>query len=103
MFVGQSFQTMAPVENEVFGINFVNDLSAGESIVSATFNISVDTGVDPSPSSHFVGLPSFTGATALQRISGLLNGVTYILEAVVTTSLHNTLSLHSRVHCQSPS
>ena len=104
MYVGQSFQPMSPDENEVFGINFVNDLAAGESIVSVTaFNISVKQGTDATPTTHLVGVPSFVGTTVVQRISGVLNGVEYILEAVIFTTAGNTRSLFSYLPGETPS
>lgn len=105
MFVGSDFQVMDVGENEVFGLNFVNDLPTGDSILSVVFTLTVKDGfgVDPSPAAHLNGTPGFSGTTVLQRLSGLLPGVTYVVQAVVTTALGNTISLYSHVACQSTS
>ena len=107
MFVGRNFDPQEAVESETFGLNFVNDITSGEtisSVVGGAWNISVTEGTDSTASSHIIGAASIVipdGATSLiattQRISGLNPGVLYCLQAVVTTSLGNTKSLFS--HC----
>jgi hypothetical protein len=105
VWVGADYQIMDVGENEVFGLNFVNDLPSGDSILSVVFTLTVKDGygTDPNPSAHLNGTPGVSGTTALQRLSGLLPGVTYILQAIVTTALGNTISLYSHVPTQSPS
>lgn len=104
MFVGSDFSVMDTGENEVFGLDFVNDLPMGDSILSVVFSLTVRPGygADPSPSSRLNGTPGFSGTTALQRLSGLLPGVTYILQAVIQTALGNTISLWSHIPTQDP-
>jgi len=107
MFCGRNFSPMEQVENETFGLNFVNDFTAGEvitSIVGGQWNISVTAGTDSNATAHLVGGASIAipdGATSniatIQRISGLLPDVTYVLQAVVVTNLGNTKSLFAHV------
>lgn len=103
MFVGRSFSPMDVGENEVFGLDFVNDLPPLDSIRAVSFTLIVDQGSDPNPSSHLNGSPGFSGTVALQRISGLLGGVNYLIQATVTTALGNTISLYSYIRCITPS
>jgi hypothetical protein len=98
---------MEQVESETFGLNFVNDFTAGEvisSIVGNQWNISVAAGTDTNATAHLVGSATIVtpdGATSaiatIQRISGLLPEVTYAVQAVVVTSLGNTKSLFSHI------
>lgn len=108
MFVGRDFSPQETVESETFGLNFVNDLTSGETIstvVGSTWNISVVQGTDTNASAHIIGSASIVipdGATSniatVQRISGLLPDVVYMVQAVVTTSLGNTKSLWSHIY-----
>lgn len=98
---------MEEVESETFGLNFVNDLTAGEtitSVVNGVWGISVTAGTDTNATAHLIGGASIAipdGATSniatVQRISGLLPDVTYAVQAVVVTSLGNTKSLWAHV------
>jgi hypothetical protein len=85
----------------------VNDVTSGEtisSVVGSAWNIAVTQGTDATPSSHLVGAAAIVipdGATSniatTQRISGLLPGVVYSVQAVVVTSLGNTKSLWAHI------
>ena len=96
------------MESETYGLNFVNDITSGEtisSVVGGAWNISVSQGTDSSASAHIIGAAAITapdGTTSniatTQRISGLLPGVVYIVQAVVVTSLGNTKSLWSHIY-----
>jgi hypothetical protein len=88
----------------MFGLDFVNDLTATETLSTAVWTIDVRYGVDPAPASHLVGPPVLVvpvGTTlqtaTVQRISGLLPDVTYTVRAVVTTNAGNMLSLWSHI------
>lgn len=70
---------------------------------SVAFSLTVVTGTDASPSTHLDGLPGISGTTGLQRLSGLVAGVNYILEATATTAQGNTIILYSHVRCEEPS
>jgi len=74
---------------------------ATDSVVSATWSLSVAQGVDPNPSAHLDGTPFFYSRTiSTQRISGLLAGVTYIITCTVGTAQGNTITLWSRITCE---
>jgi hypothetical protein len=103
-YAGRDFSPAEQAESLIFGLDFVNDLSEGESLVEATWELVVRYGADPDPNSHLVGDPMLVtpeGTTlqtaTTQRIEGLLPDVTYTVRAVVTTSLENKLSLWSHV------
>src|SRR5215469_2922662 len=114
MYAGQDFAPAENVDNELFGLDFVNDLSQfgpGEQLVSTTFEIGVVSGTDPNPQSHFVGMPYVTTnpnnssplvTLAVQRLSGLVSGVQYWLQADALTTNGNTLSLWARIPPENP-
>lgn len=104
MYAGKDFDAAEPDESEVFSFDFVNDLAPNETLVSTTWFITVVLGADSSPTSRLIGVPTInlslsTGiaTVASQRVSGLLNGVTYALKADVITTNANTKSLWARV------
>lgn len=104
MYAGRDFSPMETAESEVFGLDFVNDLIAGEILTGATWTLTVIQGVDATPNTHLSGTPTLVtpaGTSRLtateQRISGLLPNVTYTAQAVVTTSNGNTKSLWSHI------
>ncbi len=100
MYVGRDFSPSDVGENEIYSLDFVNDLQSGETITAVTFTMTVAQGVDATPSARLNGSPGWTGTRTMQRCSGMLGGVTYTLQAVVTTSLGNTLSLFSHIRSQ---
>ncbi len=102
MYVGRDFDPEDVGENEVFTLDFVNDLASGETITSAVWKCEVKSGSDSQAASRLSGAPSNSGTKSSQRVAGLLTGVTYRLTAVVTTSLSNVISLWSHVACQTP-
>ena len=104
MYVGRDFSPQEWGESEVFGLDFINDLEAGEYLNSSVWTITIKRGYDPLPSIHLEGpsLPiiplgsNFKTAT-IQRIGGLFPDVTYTVHAYVITSLGNTRSLWSHI------
>ena len=73
-------------------------------VVGGVWNISVAQGTDTNASAHIIGGATIVtpdGATSaiatVQRISGLLPGVVYSVQAVVTTNIGNTKSLWAHV------
>ena len=103
-YAGRDFSPAEQAESLIYGLDFVNDLREGESLVEATWEVLVREGEDPDPSSHLVGDPVLVipeGTTVqtatTQRIEGLLPDVTYTVRAVVVTSLENKLSLWTHV------
>lgn len=115
MYAGQDFAPAESTENELFGLDFVNDLgqlAPGEQLVSAVFEIGVVSGEDANPASHLIGLPyvmvnpynnSGLVTLAVQRVAGLLSGVQYWLQADCLTTNSNTVSLWSRIPPENPS
>lgn len=115
MYTQMDFDPAEITENELFGIDFLYDLSRlapGEQLASVTaVTLAVISGVDATPAGHLVGSPyvavnpfNKTGLVtmAVQRISGLLAGVFYSLQADVLTTNGNTLSLWSRIAPEDP-
>lgn len=102
MYVGRDFDVADVGENEVYTLDFANDLGDGETLSTTTWTIAVVTGTDASPSSHLSGSPVIDGTASSQRITGLLGGVLYRVQAIVTTSASNTLSLYSHVLGNTP-
>lgn len=103
MYVGNDFDPSDVGEIENYGFDFTAILGVGETIVSATWVCSVVNGTDPSPSSRLYGTPINTTTITTQKISTLLGGVQYRLQAIATTSFGQVLSLWSHVTCNVPS
>jgi hypothetical protein len=104
VYCGRDFSPAEQAESRLYGLDFVNDLSDGESLTGATWDVSVRYGEDPDPNSHLVGDPNLvtpegttTQTATTQRIEGLLPDVTYTVRAVVTTSLENKIQLWTHV------
>jgi hypothetical protein len=102
MYVGRDFDPSDVGENEAYTLDFVNDLAPNEALASATWSCQAVTGSDPAAASHVSGAASVAGKTTSQRITGLLPGVKYRLQAVAATTFGNSVSLWSHVTCQSP-
>ncbi len=101
MFVGRNFDPANTVESQVYGFDFINDLADGDSLSSVTCNLTVQQGVDATPSARLIGLPSVYSSTiGIQRISGLVEGTVYTFQMIALTSFGNTLSLYSHIPSQ---
>ena len=99
MYVGRDYDPANPDESEVYGLDFTNYLARGETILTATSDLTVFEGTDADPTSHLSGSPSVSGATVSQRLLTLTSGVTYTLSFTAVTTMSNTLTLFSRVAC----
>ena len=95
---------METAESRELGLDFINDVSEGEVLTAAVWELEVREGVDPAPMSHLIGNPILVtpdgtdAQTATkQRIAGLLPDVTYTVRAIATTSKGNTVSLWSHI------
>jgi hypothetical protein len=104
LYVGRDYSPAEQTENLVYGLDFVQDLSEGEELTGAAWEVVVLEGFDPAPMSHLIGVPTLVipdGTTlqtaTTQRIAGLLPDVKYTVRAVVTTTNGNTLSLWSHI------
>lgn len=100
MHTGRDYDPSDPGENEVYAIDFVNDLPTGSTIAGATVALTVQTGSDPSPSSHLIGGYFVVGTVVSQQISGLLAGNVYTLQIVITTSGGGSISLWAHIPCE---
>ena len=103
MYAGRDFSPQEHDESEMLGLDFVNDLDSTETLTSSVWQITVAAGVDPTPdhrqgpSLEVVPPGSSLKTGTVQRIGGLLPGVTYVVRAVVITSTGNTRSLWSHI------
>lgn len=80
-------------ETEIFTVDFVNLLGAGETIVSALWSNSVIRGTDPLPSAMIQGAATITGTKVSQKITaGVLSNL-YSPVCTATTSLGQVLIL----------
>ena len=105
MYAGIDYSVSDVGESEIYGLDFVNDLSTGDSITSVQFTMSVSDNspsTDPNPAGHLDGLPGIVGTVAIIRIDGLLPNVKYILQALCGTAKGNRLSLFSHIPTDSP-
>lgn len=101
MFVGREYLPAYSFTSLLDGLDFTNDLDTGDSVFTATANLTVQTGTDPSPSSHLIGAPLVLPSNVvLQGVGNLLPGVTYILQIVANTTQGDSLSLYSRIPCR---
>src|SRR5208282_358467 len=73
--------------------DYISQLSAGESVVSATCSCVVYTGNDPNPSAVISGSPSFSGTIVNQLVTGGVLGTIYELRMTAVTSLGQTIEL----------
>src|SRR5215831_17283278 len=105
MYVGRDFSPADVGEDEPYAFDFVKDLAAGEFITSATWHCTVadDSPLDdPNAASCVTGDSVNSGSISSQRITGLIENVDYVLQAVVVTNLGNTKSLWAHVRCGVP-
>lgn len=102
MYAGTDYQPADPEESEMYTFNFSNDLGESETITGATWSIKIVDGEDAAFASRLISSPENDNTKTSQRVAGLLPGVQYMLQAVVTTSDGNTLSLWSHVQCDTP-
>lgn len=73
-------------EIDVLTFDFAPGLVAGESVASVSVTCEAYDGEDASPSALLSGTAQVTGNTALQKITGGVEGVTYHLRAVAVLS-----------------
>lgn len=102
MYAGRDFDPADPGENEIYTFDFVNDLASNEALQSAVWTCAAVAGVDANAASCVIGTASVLATKTSQRISGLLPGVRYLLQAKGVTNLGNTVSLYSHANCANP-
>jgi hypothetical protein len=93
MYCGQDWDPLDVAETDVFSLNFINDLNVGETILSVSFSIGVTCGNDPSPASRLMGSPGILGTIVSQTVAHPVEGVTYWLAALATTSAGRQIEL----------
>lgn len=106
MYIGRDFHPSDVGESEDYSFDFVKDLAADETIVGATWSCTVaedSEGEDADAADHVAVPATFEGQVTTQHVSGLVDGVKYVLQAVVETNAGNTVSLWSHVLCRAPS
>ena len=74
-----------PAESRLYTMNFAGLLEAGETVTGVTSVVDAPAGLT------LVGSPTYEPTLAKQRISGGVDGVTYKVSYLVTTSAGNTL------------
>lgn len=105
MYVGADFSPVDVGEVISEAFDFVNDLAPGDSISGAVWTCGIakeSSGVDAAASSRMLGPAGVSGTVTSQRFAGFLPGVTYLLTAIITTTLGDTLDLWSHVYCETP-
>lgn len=101
MYTGVDFYITNQNNDEVFGFDFVNDMQPGDTILTAAWSLTVNNGQSAAPSTLFPGTFYYYSSTAVvNRISGLVAGVPYVLQCVVTTSLGDTLTLWTNIYSE---
>lgn len=105
-YIGKDLPLMAPDESSALGFDFTKKFAttaatAGETISSAVWSLVAYQGTDAGASGH-IGATTITGLIAGVIASGLLDGVTYRLRCVATSSLGNIRSYHSFITCKAP-
>lgn len=101
-YIGINWPVATPPVDEVYTIDFVNQLREGERVTGASVTITTSQGTDPDPASHLIGSYFITGDTYVsQRIRGLQAGNIYNVSIVAVTSLGFTPELNSYLVCQS--
>lgn len=102
MYVGRDWDPLDVGEGDIFTLDFVRDLAAGETIASASFSAVALLGVDPAPNSRLMGRAAFFGTKVSQMFTGALAGEKYRLIATVATNLRPAVKLWSHFPCQDP-
>lgn len=62
-------------------------LQSGETISNPVVTAAVASGTDPNPSAILSGAPSISGSDVLQKITGGIDGVDYLITFKVNTNL----------------
>jgi hypothetical protein len=96
------YPTTNPGEAKFYGMDFVNYLMPGDSIVSATVTLTVITGTDPNPQDHVGDAIGIVDAKVSALLSFLVAGCYYIVLFTALTAAGETLELYSRVRCDTP-
>src|SRR5215475_3087232 len=104
MYAGIDFSPQENGESEVLGLDLVFDLDHDEVLMSSVWDIAAVAGVDPNPTSHLQGpcievVPKdgTLKTMSIQRVGGLLPGVTYRVRTSTVTTRGNLRNLWSHI------
>jgi len=89
------FPQKKPNEVKIVSFDFNTDqfVSPTETILTSTWTAVVISGIDPTPNAILGIAPTISNKTVSNIITGGVNGVSYSINCVVTTSLGQTLSM----------
>lgn len=106
MYIGADWDPIdTGLEADVFTIDFVKALNAGETILSASVEIAVLTGTDAAAASRMAGPPLITGSMVSQEIDvrgAPLAGVYYQLVMTVATNQRPAITRWSHFWSRPP-
>lgn len=101
MYIGTDWPPATPYDDQIYTIDFINDLNTGEIVSSAVVSFTLDQGADADPSSHVIGSYTITDDTLVgQRIRGLIAGNVYNLSITAVTNLGMQIELNAYLPCQ---
>lgn len=100
MYVGRDFPVADPAESRTYTFDFVNDIADGDAIIEAVWYCTVAEGADENAADHVAIPANYAGTKTMQSVSGLVDGVKYILRAKVGTEAGETAVLYSHVLCE---
>lgn len=86
-----------PQEVIPLGVDFVDLLSATDSLTAASTGITVVSGEDADPGSMLVGTPEISGTTVQQWVQGGVSGCSYRLVFTVDSQVGKRLVESGRV------
>lgn len=89
----KNFSPKRPVEIEILDMDYRRSLARSETIISATWTMTVVEGEDPAPEDMLSGDPVIEGTRVFHDVKGGLAGVTYKPFCLAVTSMGQELLL----------
>lgn len=103
MYLGTDWDDLDPDEVDDFTIDFVRDLTSGETISGIpTMVLEVVDGVDANPASRIQGAPNVTGTKVTTRLATCQPEVYYRLTGLAMTSTGREIGRWSHFWCRTP-
>lgn len=106
MYLGVDYFPFDATEGIVLGIDFVNDLAAGDSISSAviTASVAADSQVtDATPSARVVAGPSYLGSSIVTyKFASPVAGCKYLISITATTAANELITDYTHLFCEVP-
>ncbi len=96
-YLGRSFANQTPTEERDLDFDFANYAHRNDSIASAVWAITVDTGTDASVATRLIGSESHDGTISTHRVGTLVDAVRYKLTVTATMLSGEVLVLYSFV------